>query len=603
MLRHLASVLIATATIGVLGAWEIPEAWLERDPGSREVAAIVQSGSSESWVAVSDSILPQVLAAYIRKPERAGALYGWLLAGRWAALMGEPESQFIPRWVDAINQAGVGHSNMEAAYEPRNRALGVGVRSEFVSWVLVHRPFMESFFRLLSPCDHIPRAFSILDRLHQANPAAFERYSQLALAIALVYDVPPPPGWPHAQVGQEVLKRQLPAPQDAFEFFVRLDREGKSLHRIASLNAEELRFMVDLAAPFDELTWAQANVRAPLSHLEEVYSMVNYRHDRVDSGALVWREPSYTLPGILLAGGICVDQAYFATQCAKARGVPTMIFRGAGLDGRHAWFGFLDGHGRWQLDAGRPVGQKLVTGLAHDPQTWADLSDHELQFLSDDFRGSPRFRQARMEEGFAEVFLERGNAGAAMRAARRSVNYEPRFLKGWQTYFAAAAGFHAESTIVEAALREAALAFQKYPELNQHFSSLLSQRLRARGESSAADFQDRMTARKFQGRRADLAFSQATEELARAVATQPASEQARLFREMVDLYGRGEGISFFDEVVRPFSVQLARKGHVGEALRAVAYARGTLAPAPGSLLDKEMNELSQTLRRPSTGKP
>ncbi|MBP7141543.1 MAG: hypothetical protein KBA71_06515 [Opitutaceae bacterium] len=603
MIRPLAAILIGTMVVGALHAWEIPEAWLERDPGPREVAAIVQTGATESWSAVSDTILPQVLAAYVRRPERAGGLYGWLLAGRWATLMGEPEAKFIPRWVDAINQAGAGHSNMEATYTPGDRALGEGLRTEFVSWALVHRPFLESFFGQLSPCDQVSRVFSILDRLHEKDPAAFERYSQLALAIALVYDVPPPPGWPHAQVGQSVLRRRLPSPWEAFDFFVKLDRQGKSLQRIASLHVGELRFLVDLAAPFDELAWAQANVRVPLAQLAEVYSMINYRHDRADGGAFVWREPAYTLPGILLAGGICVDQAYFATQCAKARGVPTMIFRGAGLDGRHAWFGYLDGRRRWQLDAGRPAGQKLVTGLAHDPQTWTDLTDHELKFLSDGFRSSTRFRQASVEEEFAEVFLERGNASAAMRAARRSVNYESRFLKGWQTYFAAAEAVDAESATVEAALREASLAFQKYPDLDQHFSSLLSRRLRARGESSAADHQDRMNARKFQDGREDLAFAQAREELDRAVTSQPLFEQLRIYRELVDLHGRGGGISFFDQVVRPFAMGLAGKGNAGEAVRVVAFAKGALIPAPGSLLEKEMNELSRSLRQPATAGP
>ena len=182
-------------------------------------------------------------------------------------------------------------------------------------------------------------------------------------------------------------------------------------------------------------------------------------------------------------------------------------------------------------------------------------------------------------------------------------NFESRLLKGWQTYFAAAEAVQTDSATVEAALREAALAFQQYPELSQHFSSILSGRLRARGETSAADFQDWMTARKFQGRRADLAFSQAMAELSRAVASQPIVEQMRLFREIVDLHARGQGISFFDQVVRPFSTQLAGKGNTEEAVRAVAHARGAMSPAPGSLLEKEMNELSQSLRRSVAAKP
>ncbi|MBE7539414.1 MAG: hypothetical protein HS122_13510 [Opitutaceae bacterium] len=577
-------------------AWQIPETWLARDPGPREVAAIVQTGATESWSAASDLIESQVLALYQREPGRADRLNGWLLAGRWAGLMGESEETFLRRWVDAINRAGVGHAGMQASRVPQDRVIGAALQTDFVSWVLANRRFMEVFFDQLSPCDNLPRVFEILDLLFHAGQDTFAAYSQLALAIALVYDVPPPPGWPHAQVPSGALKRRLPPPLEAFQFFVRSDRQGRCLQRISSLGVGELRFLVDLAAPFEELAWAQANVRTPINRLEETYSEINYRRDRAESGAYVWGEEKYTLPGIRIAGGICVDQAYFATQCAKARGVPCMIFRGAGLDGRHAWFGYLDAGGRWELDAGRLAEQKLVTGMAHNPQTWADLSDHELRFLSEAFRKTPRFRQARIEDGYAQVLLERGNARAAAVAARRSVNFEPRFLAGWETYLAAGeAAFLAPATI-EAALREASLAFRQYPDLNQHFSSLLARRLRARGESSAADYQDRLNARKFQAQRADLVYGQATEELSRAAGSEPLSQQMRLFHDIVNQHARGAGVAFLDQVVRPFSTRLAEGGHAREARQAVEYAGRALAAAPGSQLAKEINELGRSLR-------
>ncbi len=581
----------------------MPESWLARDPGTGEVAEVMKAGAADSWPAVSDAIFSRVLPAYERQPERGDRLYGWLLAGRWTQLLGEREEAFVPRWIDAIERANVGHANMQATYEVRDRALGETLRSEFAAWALAHRPFLETFFEQLSPCDYLPRVLAILDELHKTDPVAFETYVQLALAIAFVYDVPPTPGWPHGQVGAAALKRQLPRPRETFEFFVRSDRMGKCLQRIAYLGAAELKFLVDIAASFEELAWAQANVGTPLAQLGETYASIAYRHDRAAAGAFVWNERTYTLPGIRVAGGICVDQAYFATQTAKARGVPTMIFRGSGLDGRHAWFGYLDGDRRWQLNAGRLAEQKLVTGLAHDPQTWDDLSDHELQFLSDGFRSTPRFRQALVQGAFAEVYLSRGNPAVATQAARRSVNYESRHLEGWEIYFAAAASSGVPDKAIEAALREASLAFQRYPDLNLHFSSLLTRRLRARGETSAADHEDRLMARKHQGERADLAFTQAMGELSRAVKSQPAFEQMRIFRGIVDQYGRGAGIAFFDHVVRPFSARLSDKGNAGDAARAVDYARSVLAPAPGSQLDREMAELSRSLRGSPAGKP
>ena len=42
--------------------------------------------------------------------------------------------------------------------------------------------------------------FQILNDLHRRDPAKFKTYAHLALAIAVVYDLPPPPYWPHGQV-------------------------------------------------------------------------------------------------------------------------------------------------------------------------------------------------------------------------------------------------------------------------------------------------------------------------------------------------------------------------------------------------------------------
>ena len=60
---------------------------------------------------------------------------------------------------------------------------------------------------------------------------------------------------------------------------------------------------------------------------------------KVDGKEVANQKMERTLPLILQEGGLCVDQAYFAAMVGKAKGVPTLLFRGAGLDGR----GLLDG--------------------------------------------------------------------------------------------------------------------------------------------------------------------------------------------------------------------------------------------------------------------
>lgn len=573
--------------------WSMPDAWAGHVPRADEVAELSRVAERFGWSATAEAVVQGALTAYEQNPARSDLAYQWLLIARWARLWGETEAEFIPRWVNAIDRARVGHRNMPLTYTPAARAHGEALRPEFKTWLLTHPSFSQAFFERLSPCDYLPEVFSILDRLHQADPLAFETYAQLALALALVYDVSPPPGWPHGQVSAAALPRRLPDAREAFEFFVQSDRSGKLLHRLAYLSCDELIFLVDLAAPFSELKWAQSSVQATLVDLPSTYVSVGYRHERAAANRFDWPGSTYSLAQILTLGGICVDQAYFSTQVGKSRGVPTMIFRGAGLDGRHAWFGYLDGNRRWQLDGGRIPEQKLITGLAHNPQTWGDLSDHEIQFLADGFRTAPRFLQAQIHEAFAATYLETGQPAAALKAARTSINYESRHVDAWEVLLSAHEAAESAPKLVEAALREAALAFQRYPDLNARYAVLLTRSLRARGETSAADYEDRILARKHQGQRADLSFAQAMDELSRAMESQPTFEQMRVYQGLVEQFGHGTGIAFFDKVVRPFVSHLADSNKKGEASRALAHARLVLTPLKDSQLDREMAELAR----------
>ena len=263
--------------------------------------------------------------------------------------------------------------------------------------------------------------------------------ASLALAIAVVYDVPPPPDWPHGQVSALALPRKLPPPEQAFAYWTRLDRMNVTAQRLRHLPASELKFLVDEVAPFPELDWARRSVPPGLADLGKAYDMIKYQKDRIAQNQYLWGRPDYRLATILAEGGICVDQAYFASTVGKAKGIPTILFRGAGLDGRHAWFGYLDATQRWQLDCGRYAEQKFVVGLAYDPQTWSDINDYELLFITERFRALPTYKLSVVNALFAAEYLKAGRFPQAVRAAREAVNRDRRNLDGWNTLLAAQA--------------------------------------------------------------------------------------------------------------------------------------------------------------------
>ena len=572
----------------------IPETEALNLPAPARLAAIQAAAQRDGWAPQSALLRTAALRAYER--EKFPAAEAWLSLHRWAALLGETGAEFVPRWMAAVQAARVNHPGMASRYELTARPLAAAVTPGLQTWLMGNAAFSAEFFSLLSPVDYVPRVLEILSELHRRDPARFRSYANLALAIAVVYDVPPPPYWPHGQVTAAALPRKLPEPAEAFAWWVKQDQQGRTLHKLARLGADELKFVVDAAAPFAELEWAQGAWAHPLGQLPSAYTLIRYRNDRIADGAAVWPGRSYRLPEILATGGICPDQAYFATQIGKARGVPTLLIHGAGNDGRHAWFGFLDANGQWQLDAGRYAEQRFVTGHARDPQTWGEFSDHDLNFLSERFRELPSFRQSRTHGNFAEAYLALGQAAAAAAAARKAVNYERRNQPAWETLLAAARKQGRDARTIENLMREAALAFQRQPDLEALYVNRVADSLRARGETSAAEAEVRRIANKNKAGRADLSVQQARDLVRRAIATQPLADQIRTYNSAVDTYGHGAGAGFFDEVVTGFALHLVQLNQRAEAAKAVERARRALNVEPNSQLAAELEKLAQTVK-------
>jgi hypothetical protein len=596
MVRKLSClVLLAAFSVASLCAEiaEIPAAELTQPPTRARLEEIQARARRDGWAPQTAPLRTAALASY-----RRGNIYvadAWFHAYAWVALFGENETDFIPRWVDAVNNAHAGHANMPRDYAPRNVPLGAALSPDLQLWLLNNAAFSEEFFGLLSPLDYLPNVFSTLDTLWRSERRRFLSYPNLALAIAIVYDVPPPPDWPHGQVTSAALPRHLPSPLDAFRWWTRQDEGGRTFQSLRRLPAEDLKFLVDSAAPFAELEWAQRSVNVSLGDLPKAYSMIRYRVDRLKKQQSIWTDPSYRLRDILAAGGICADQAYFATQVGKARGVPTLLFIGAGNDGRHAWFGYLDGAQQWQLDAGRYAEQHFVTGITRDPQTWAQITDHELRFLAEHFRALPSFRQSRIHEEFAALMLLSGDPAGAAAAARKAVNFEGRNQPAWETLISATKQQSSDPRPVEALMREAALAFHRYPDLEVAYVSRVVDSLRARGQASEASAEITRLAHKFQGDRVDLSIQEARDIVRQAIATAPLEEQVRTYNYAVDTFGPGAGIGFFDTVVRLFVDHLMQLQNRKEALRAIERARHTLSVSPHSQLEAELDKLQQTV--------
>lgn len=589
--------LLALLFCGSLAAQEtlaIPADELVRAPTAARISSLVDRATAQGWGGVMPALRTGAQQAY---ESNSGYAAQWYYLYRWARLLGTPYQKAIQDWIRAVEQAQVAHPNMAASYEYRPGSLAAGLSRELLLALLGNAALSEEFFQLLSPLDNSSEVLAILQKIQQKEPALFTAYPSLALAVAVVHDVPPSPLWPHGQVSATLLPRKPPAPELIFGHLARLDRANGTAHKLVRLPASELKFLVDLVTPFTELDWARKNVPPGLADLGKAYDLIKYRRDRVAANQYNWPGTAYTLPVILQQGGICVDQAYFASTVGKAKGIPTIMFRGAGLDGRHAWFGYLDAAQRWQLDCGRYAEQKFVTGLAFDPQTWGNINDHELLFITERFRALPTYKLSVVNAEFAGDYLREGRLDLALKAARESVNRDRRNLDGWEIMLAAQkAKTPADLREQEAILREALLAFQKYPDLEIRFSRRLIEVLRQRGEASLAAFEEQRLGKKYQAARQDLSMGQAAANLQRSMQGDDLATQIRVFNRTLDTGGQGAGIDFYDAIVVPFVLHLAAQGQVPAALQAVERARRTLRVEPGSQIEGELAALVARLK-------
>ena len=251
------------------------------------------------------------------------------------------------------------------------------------------------FVEKLDPLDVKKEALKNLLRLAEANPADLHEYAALGVAYSLVFDQPFPKDWPHGQVRHSAVPIGDLDIVQRFAFYVQSNRSKKTELDLTQLSFENLKFLVDSEVNLSELAYAQKS-RVAYSHFSDAYFSIQYDTSRISNASSVytWTFPSYQLADIERNGGICIDQAYYAEILGKGRGIPTIRFTGYGMDGAHAWFGYLSNSGKWELDCGRYEQQDFPKGFAVDPQTWQRIDDSVLENLFKNGAKNPSYQPA-----------------------------------------------------------------------------------------------------------------------------------------------------------------------------------------------------------------
>jgi hypothetical protein len=102
--------------------------------------------------------------------------------------------------------------------------------------------------------------------------------------------------------------------------------------------------------------------------------------------------------------------------------------------------------------------------------------------------------------------------------------------------------------------------------------------------------------RKYQAERGDLSIQQSAAMLQRSFNSEPVAGQIRTYNTVLDNFGRGEGIDFFDKIVVVFAEHLMQANESAEAIKAVDRARQILNVGSGTQLEQEFDALRGRLQ-------
>ncbi len=477
---------------------------------------------------------------------------------------------------------------------PRNAPLAQRLKPEALTAILKSGELVEELAQTVSREDYLPGVVRVLNDLYTHAPNTFGRYPALVAALAVVYDQPLPSNWPNHQVPQKTVPLDFGNWNGLFDYFTSAAESRELLMDIQKLRADQLKFLIDAPLKVSEFQWARKNIRQSRSRFEDVFSLIEYDHSRAGTGQFVWPDTDYTLATISKSGGICVDQAYFAAVCGKARGLPTLYFSGQGKDGGHAWFGYLKTDEKWVMDAGRYGEQKYVTGYAVDPQNWRQINDHELDSITNRVTLSPEYRHSNSLLVLATMSDADGDNDATADLLQSALKTSPNNSAAWMA-MASFLRTTKQTELLKQHLQAMASQFEKQPDLRTYALQQQVEIAREAGDTTAVNDLQQQIIQANRLRRSDLSIAAGSDVLTQKLASGDYPAAYTEYKNLIRKFKSDGGGNLYYDIVAPFVRQLHKAGQIKLAKDALSFAYNYLKPSSGSILDGEFEKLQTEL--------
>lgn len=331
---------------------------------------------------------------------------------------------------------------------------------------LVGRPdLLEKFALTLKAEDDAAEALRVWARLASDDtPAQLGRYDNLQIACALVFDQPL--RWARFDGGEACSADAL----TRYRYYKTATEAGRLVGDIRKSSPGDLVWVVGATATEDEMNWALANPKLrSLSEWSPSYALIRYRMDYVTQEKTKLAKPTEgTLKEIFELGGICMHQAHFAANTARAYGIPAAYVTGDGNRGGHAWFAYQRKDKEWNMNTGR-YNDGYACGETTDPQTGRRIGEFEVQILGDPQRRAERFVKSQRLLLAAQIFGDGGDLEAQHECLRLAVLAANRCLEAWRAYAACleALGPKVKTDEWKLFVLEMRRAFDEWPDMRE----------------------------------------------------------------------------------------------------------------------------------------
>ena len=298
---------------------------------------------------------------------------------------------------------------------------------------LLSRPeLLEKFALTLKAEDNAAEALHVWSLLATDDTAAQRgKYDNLQIACAVVFDQPLT--WSRFDGGGDFSADAL----TRYRYFKTNDAAGRLSGDIRKTSPRELVWVVGATATEEEMTWALSQPRLrSLGEWAPSYGMIKYRMDYVTHEKTKLPAPTEgTLKEILTIGGICMHQAHFAANTARAFGIPAAFITGDGNRGGHAWFAYLRKDHEWNMNTGR-YNDGYACGHTTDPQTRLSVGEFEVQILGDAQRRGDRFLKCERLQLAGQIYAAAGNIDGQRESLRLAITAANHCLEAWRAYAA-----------------------------------------------------------------------------------------------------------------------------------------------------------------------